>query len=276
MSLRSLLIVAVILAPVLARAQTAPTSDFSPPPLVPSSPPPMPPLEPSAPPPAAPPISPGTPAPPGAYSPGQPQTGYQYSPYGQPNKPPEGPEVGLMVQESLFGMLTAAGTSVLPYFFMFVVGGLQSLDPTISSVLLLLIFGSVPLAVSSTEIGIANGSRFYYSESWPATLCGLAAEAAVLGIYYFQGWIPPSTASGGAPRAGGSVELLLIGSAVAVPLIEMIVINAFKQPKTGLTGIPLTRRDGPRLGLPYLSPLLVQTATGPSLGVNLGLVNVRF
>src|SRR5690242_1926474 len=103
------------------------TTDFPPPPLVPAPttapaavppPPPMPPPE--APPPQA--QNPGTPPPP-QLVPNHP------SPYGAPRplqdeKAPV--EYGLMISESLFGMLTSAGVSLLPYFLLlsnFVNGG---------------------------------------------------------------------------------------------------------------------------------------------------------
>ena len=51
------------------------------------------------------------------------KSGYQYSPYGQPKSQEKpGPEIGLMVSESLFGALTAAGVTVLPYFLLFANG----------------------------------------------------------------------------------------------------------------------------------------------------------
>ena len=121
---RSILLIA-LLGSVGAWAQTATsaavpattTPDFSPPPLVPATPPPEPAADPSAPPMTPPPtLTPqSTPAQPG-YVPGQPGSGYTYSPYGNargtPQKAP-GPEIGLMVSESLFGMLSAAGTTIV-------------------------------------------------------------------------------------------------------------------------------------------------------------------
>ncbi|MBL9039845.1 MAG: hypothetical protein JNG84_15110, partial [Archangium sp.] len=85
-----------------ALAQGTPPG-WSPPPLVPASP--------EAPPPPPPPSVPGV-APKLTPS----SQAYPYSPYGPGAKEPLEPEIGLMVSESLFGMLTAAGVTVLPYF----------------------------------------------------------------------------------------------------------------------------------------------------------------
>src|SRR5438067_13529227 len=49
--------------------------------------------------------------PPGALPP---QLGSPFAPTPVPR--PEGPEYGLMITESLFGVVTAAGVSLLPYF----------------------------------------------------------------------------------------------------------------------------------------------------------------
>ena len=173
MSLKNLMIV-LVLAPMVALAQTTTTPDFSPPPMVPASPPPMPPADPST--------QPGTPPPPSTvpgpgYVPGQQgRSAYPYSPYGQPRaeeKP--GPEVGLMVSEALFGSLTAAGVTVLPFFLILANG--QIGDPTLSSIIFCLIFGAAPLAVAQTQVSLANGSRHYSTEMWIPALVGLAGMA---------------------------------------------------------------------------------------------------
>ena len=116
------------------------------------------------------------------YVPGQAaRSGYPYSPYGQPKSQEKpGPEIGLMVSESLFGALTAAGVTILPYFLLFANGATFG-DETISSVIFVLIFGAMPLAVAQTEVSLANGSRFYQTDTWPAALAGLGGMAAVLG-----------------------------------------------------------------------------------------------
>ena len=282
----ALLMMALLLVlPLAARAQ-APGSDFPPPPLVPASPPPMPALEPTPAPPAAQPgtISPGTPPPPGAVAPGgqtylpgsRPPSGYAYSPYGAPRggeKP--GPEVGIMVSESLFGMLSAAGVAVLP-FLMFYTGVpgmslLGQVDPTVGSVLLIAMFAAIPMSVSQTIISIANGSRFYVSEGWPAQLSGLLAEAGVLGLYYLTGWMP-LTAKG----SGGNAALLFAGTIIAVPLVEMAVTNLAKQPRFAAAGLSGDARGTLTAGLPVPTPAFFQSAQGPVLGVNLPLVSMRW
>ena len=178
-------ILLMLVTPVAAFAQT---EELTPPPLVTGTPPPPP-----APEPGGLLVQPGTPPPPGmmpppGYVPGhQPNTGYPYSPYGSPlatgdQKPPL--EVGLMVSESLFGMLTSAVIALLPYYLLLrpmVIGnGAISNDSTVNTAIFVLVYASLPLAVSQTQISLANGSRYYESDTWPAALAGLAAEAAVL------------------------------------------------------------------------------------------------
>lgn len=272
MSLKSLMI-AVVLVPLVGLAQTvAPTPDFSPPPMVPAAPPPMPPAEPT-------PTQPGTPPPPGpAYVPGQQgKSAYPYSPYGQPRaqeKP--GPEVGLMVSESLFGSLTAAGVTVLPYFLLF--GNGQLGDPTLSSIIFCLIFGAAPLAVAQTQVSLANGSRHYQTEMWIPALVGLAGEAGVLGIFYATGWLPTSQASGGVPN-GGSVAWLMIGAIGIVPLMQMAAINLFKQPKAGqafgVIGDPV-KGIGVAFAPPTAAPILAPSASGTTMGVQLSFLRGNF
>ncbi len=267
MSLKTLLIT-VVLVPMVGLAQTVtPTPDFSPPPMVPAAPPPMPAPEPTTP------ANPGTPPPPSM----QPKTAYPYSPYGQPKaqeKP--GPEVGLMVSESLFGALTAAGVTVLPYFLLF--GNNQIGDPTLSSIIFCLIFGAAPLAVAQTQVSLANGSRHYQTEMWIPALVGLAGEAGVLGIFYATGWLPTSQASGGVPN-GGSVAWLMIGAIGIVPLMQMAAINLFKQPKAGqafgVIGDPV-KGMGIAFAPPTAAPILAPSASGTTMGVQLSLLRGNF
>ncbi len=251
---------------------------WSAPPMVPSTPPPTPAAEPGAPPVnAAPTNTPGTPPPPSMVPPntyvpgGGSATGYQYSPYGQPKaaeKP--APEIGLMVSEGLFGMLTAAGIVVLPYFLLFSGNPLGGLDPTISSVIFIAIFAAVPLAVAQTQVSLANGSRHYFSEMWPAALVGLAGQAAVLGLYYLtlRGQTPGSV--------NGSVPLLFIGAIGIVPLMQMALINLIKQPKMKFAGLNYKPGEGLAVGIPMPSPLFAQTTQGLSMGVQLPFINMQF
>jgi hypothetical protein len=275
MRLARSLVLLVTLVPVFAWAQTVtPTPDWTPPPMVPASPPPMPAPEPNTPPPAA--VQPNTPPPPGSYVPGQPgRSGYPYSPYGQPKaqeKPPV--EVGLMVSESLFGALTAAGITVLPYFLLFSNGSLG--DPTLSSIIFALIFGAAPLAVAQTQVSLANGSRFYQSEMWIPALVGLVGMAGVLGVFYATGWLPTAQASGGVPN-GGSVAWLMIGAIGIVPLLQMAAINLFKTPKPGfmVLGDP-ERKQGVAFAPPTAGPILGPTGRGDQLGVQVSLLRGRW
>jgi len=285
---RSTFIIALLLS-AAAFAQTATpapvvapttTPDFSPPPLVPATPPPEPAADPSAPPMTPPPGAltpqPGTPTPPG-YVPGQPGSGYTYSPYGQgrnaaPRKPP-GPEVGLMVSEALFGMLSAAGTTILPYFLLGLGSGVQG---DIMGILTVALFALTPVVVSQTQVGIANGSAYYKTDAWIPLLVGLASEGIVLTTYYFANgktFVPPSpyASSGAAPRDQSAVIWLFIGSLGVVPLLQMVSINLFKAPKTGilakLGGPP--DKNGFSVGLPMPAPVLSRTQAGLSVGAQM-------
>src|SRR5206468_1741466 len=135
--------------------------------------------------------------------------------------------------ESLFGMLTSAGVSLLPYFLLlrgFIEGdaskGGIAFDNTVGWLITILIFAATPLSSAQTEVSLANGSRWYYSETWPAALTGIAAEGAIIGLSYL-------TRGGGA----GSVQpqlnpyVLLVGTIAFVPLIEMALINLVKSPR---------------------------------------------
>jgi hypothetical protein len=70
--------------------------------------------------------------------------------------------------------------------------------------------------------------------------------------------------------------LLLIGSIVAVPLIQMAVLNLTKTPRFK----PYVWGDKPghrlELGLPSASPIVAETRAGRSIGVNLSLLNGTF
>ncbi|MBM4779950.1 MAG: hypothetical protein GQE15_19770 [Archangiaceae bacterium] len=272
-------VMVALLVPALARGQT---SGFSPPPLIPAPPPAAP--DPNGPPPAPPVDSQyGTPAPPTNTPPAKP-----YMPYGnQAPKEPPGPEVGLMVSESLFGMLTAAGILVLP-FFLLINGGLFSGDPVVGTVITALLFGSAPLAIAQTQVSIANGSRNYYSEMWPAALAGLAAQAAVLGLTYLTGGGAivrnTITCPAGTPTTGSSVPtgcgndvVLLVGAIVAVPLIQMAVLNLTKQPRFKSAIASRDPKSGAlSIGLPTPTPLIGPTSSGFSVGASVSLIDWRF
>lgn len=285
MSFKSLMFV-VVLAPMLAFAQdtTSSTQEFSPPPLVPASPPPMPPPEPTSQPQAAPTTNPGTPAPPGAYAPNAPNSGYTYSPYGQgrnaQNKAPPPPEVGLMISETLFGILSAAGPTVLPYVLL---NGVGAFDPNIMGVLLVALFGLTPIIVAQTQAGIANGSPYYQVDTWIPLVVGLVAQAGVLLTFYFANtyfegkpsFVPPplfsGASTGGVPPDQGAVVWLFIGSLGVVPILQMAAINIFKQPKKSLFaawGKP-PDKNGFSLGLPTAAPVVSRTQEGVGYGAQL-------
>jgi hypothetical protein len=265
-----------LLLPTLALGQTAPTppagGELTPPPLIEASSPDVPPGTATPPPPVvAPAPNPygpyGQQPPYGAPPPGMyPGYGSPYGvPYGQQSRlPPPGPEVGLMVTETLFGALTAAAISLLPYFLILAPTTTCQptltvtycstfyIDPTVQTVLTIVIFGSVPLAVAETELGIANGSRYYVSEAWPAMLAGLGMEGAVLGLTY---WVNTSN--------GSAAEwILLAGTVGVVPLFTMTIINLTKQPRyrmlPGPTGALLnfSPDTGMLTSLPMPEPLV--------------------
>jgi hypothetical protein len=285
------LMTACVLLGSFAAAQTPTTSDvpLAPPPLVTAPPPPpMPTPEPipsSTPPSVRP--APGTPPPPTSVPPNYgSQSAYQYSPYGTPqlaNTKP-GPEVGLMVSESLFGMLTASGTFLLPYFLVnATTGGLSGgtglfdQDSTVGTIILIGLAAAVPLSVTQTQISIANGSRFYISESWPNSLAGLGASAAVMGLFYATGWLGTPTISGGVPKSG-SRPLLLIGMSAFVPLVQMAITNLTKQPKFQVSASnDIKPGHGLTLTMPAPMPVLTQSATGgTTVGLGVSVLNGRF
>jgi hypothetical protein len=293
--LRALLL--MLLLPTLALGQTAPTippaGELTPPPLIEAGTPDVPPGTPTpAPPVVAPAPIPYGQQPYGAAPPGMyPGYGSPYGiPYGQQSRlPPPGPEVGLMVTETLFGALTAAAISLLPYFLILAPastcppappGSISYcstfyIDPTVQTVLTILIFGSVPLAVAETELGIANGSRYYVSEAWPAMLAGLGMEGLVIGLTY---WVNGMSGA----NAGSTAEwILLAGTVGMVPIFTMAIINLTKQPRyrmqLGPTGalFNFSPEGGLLTSLPMPEPLVRQgvSVTGsPFSGVSVSLL----
>ncbi|MHB8875774.1 MAG: hypothetical protein ACYC8T_18970 [Myxococcaceae bacterium] len=248
-----------VLLPALCFAQ----GELSPPPPPPDSPPPL----------VSVPDSPGAAPEPGPLQPGlqPPQTGYQYSPAA---KPPT--EVGLMISEAAFGMLTAAVAGLIPYFTM-VQPMLRDparfgLDATAATLIFALVFTAVPLSVAQTEISIANGSRYYYAESWTASLPGLAAQGAVIGMYFLMG---------GANSGSTGEMLLLVGSVLFTPLVEMAVLNLAKTPRGQGSGAPpgmvsYTPEGGLSAGLAMPSPIVGTTRLGQTLGMSVPLAGGRF
>jgi hypothetical protein len=245
--------------PAAASAQGSADAPLPLPPLVEAegTPPPPPPPEP-APPPSS------------SYVPGQKSAvPYPYSPAvpTEPARPP--PEVGLMITESLFGMLTAAGTGLLGWYLLVKPLTQSGIDPAIGNLIFGLTFASVPMAVAQTQLNLANGSRYYYSESWPAYLSGLGAQAAVLGLFYLVGGV----------NSPWGERLLLVGTVVGVPLTTMAVINLTKQPRRGPRVGSLLGWDpasGLVVSVPRFSPTALRTARGASPGLFLGLAEGRF
>jgi len=223
--------------------------DLSPPPLVEVAPEDPPRAAPSAP-----------PAAPAARPSGLQPSGYTYSPFADPvraaPRPPPGPEVGLMVSEVLFGALTAAPAVLLPYYLflkpVLAAPASMGLDANVAGLLFVMVFASVPLGVAQTELGIANSSRYYVTESWVASLSAVAGQAGIIGLYYLL-----HSSSPGAPAEA----VLLAGSVLGVPLITMAAINLGKSPRAagrgGAVGALLGRSpDGAwSLGMPAPLPL---------------------
>ncbi|HYV46933.1 MAG TPA: hypothetical protein VFA20_18840 [Myxococcaceae bacterium] len=187
---------------------------------------------------------------------------------------PEGPEYGLMITESLFGVVTAAGVCLIPYFLLRLVPGAigGTDDPTLQALILILTFSGVPLAVSQTEQSIAQGSRYYDVEGWPAPLGGLLTEAAVLGLYFWARGQPGADA--------GATEIFLIsGTVAAVPLVEMGMINFFKVPRSQLPpprSLFTADGQGVHLGLPAPQPFASMAGGRAGLGIQLPVLSGSF
>jgi len=189
--------------------------------------------------------------------------------------PKPGPEIGLMVTESLFGVLTSAGTALIPYYLLLkplALGG-GGVDAGLVNLIFIMTFSAVPLAVSQTEVSLANGSRYYYSDGWPAALGGLVAQAAVIGAYYL---LRPATQDGGE-------SVLLIGTVAFVPIATMAAINLTKGPRNkmgyGAMGnglIGYTPEGGLRAGIPLPLPILSRGGGITSAGVGFNLLSGRW
>jgi hypothetical protein len=78
------------------------------------------------------------------------------------------------------------------------------------------------------------------------------------------------------PPSPAPTLYLFIASVVGVPLLQMAAINLFKQPKFRASAFNYQAGEGFAIGLPTPSPYLAQTTAGPSVGVNLSLLNMRF
>lgn len=306
MSAKSILVVVVLLGASVSSAQSS--TDPSPPPLVPVSPPPMPSpepgvapatLQPTPPPLPASTVQPGTPPPPAAappsYVPGSPSyvpgtqpsyPGYPYSPYGSPvGREKPGPEVGLMVSEALFGMLTAGASLVLPYV-LFSLSGITDF-PTVGNIILIALMTVVPMATAQTQVGIANGSSSYQTETWVPLLAGLLGDALVYLTYVaWNGGFsqaPPTLfpansrdGTGVPPTVAPQIIYLLVAAAVGVPLLQMAAINLFKQPRFRPYAGSREPNKGLALGLPMPVPIFSQTSAGPSVGLGLSLLRGSF
>lgn len=215
---------------------------------------------------------PPTPPPPGAHLPNGNQSGYPYSPYGAPaQQPQELPvEYGLIATEYLFGVLTAAPIVLLPYI-LFLKGNVTqpgSQAAALNNILFLVIFATIPVAVAQTEVGLANGSRYYTVESWPAYLSGFLAQAMVIGLYYLAG-----------VTSGLAETLLLAGSILFVPAVETAAINYLKTPKPGFAPQAVFTRapgGGWSLGPPRVMPLFTRLTEGVRVGLSVPIAAGTF
>jgi hypothetical protein len=195
------------------------------------------------------------------------------------------PEIGIMVTESLFGMLTAAASLVLPYVLVSLVG--LTNDPTFGNVILIALMVAAPMATAQTQVGIANGSAYYQTESWIPLLTGLLGSALVYLTYvYWNGGFgnapptltPPAPTQGGTPAAvEPQILYLLIAASVGVPLLQMAAINLFKQPKYRPVAERADRRP-PAVALqaPTPMPVFSQTSTGLSVGFGVSFLRGTF
>jgi hypothetical protein len=213
----------------------------------------------------------------GYTSPGtqQPSPYTPYGTYGVNQMEPPGPEIGLMVSEALFGMLTSAGTALIPYYLLLKPLALASggsADAGLVNLVFVLTFAAVPLAVSQTELSLANGSRYYFSESWAPALGGLLAQAGVIGVYFLA---RPNTIDGGE-------AVLLIGTVAFVPIAEMIALNLTKQPRfktpgAGVSGlVSYSPEGGLQAGVPLPLPILSRGPSGIGAGIGFNLLSGKF
>lgn len=162
-----------------------------------------------------------------------------------------------MASESLFGVLTAAPAVLLPYYLflkpLLLGPSAAGMDPTVASLIFVMVFASIPMGVAQTELGIANTSRYYVTESWVASLAALGAQAGVIGLYYLLHSTSPT-----APAEG----VLLGGSVLAVPLITMAAINLGKSPRSAGRGagagalLSHSPGRGWSVGMPLVMPVL--------------------
>ena len=167
-----------------------------------------------------------------------------------------------MVTETLYGMLTAAGGTVP--FILLSLSGFLSPPSTLTTLIYLLVFAAIPPAVAQTEVSTANGSRYFVSETWPASLAGLGAMAMVLTVRHLM-WPNPVGDEG--------LAFLLIGAIGFVPITEMIVINLTKQPRhavaPGPVGLITFREDHVFVSAPPVMPFVGSSRLGPVTGVYL-------
>lgn len=212
----------------------------------------------------------------------QPPPGESASPLVPVDGPaPPPPEIGLMAMEGALGILTAAGMGLLLYYLALkpisqgaANIGVGPISPEVETILYLVVFLGVPLSVAQTEVRIANGSPYYASANWPASLAGLGAEGAVLGLYF----LTRDTA------VDRGEALLLIGTVAVVPLIQMAVINLTKVPRHTLPAdanrmysLVNVGSDGSvRLGVPMPRPTLLPGPRGVELGARISLLGGRF
>lgn len=192
------------------------------------------------------------------------------------------PEVGLMVSETAFGALTALGTVGLP-FALYKFGALDQMsggNAVIPQILVLLALAGSPLAVSGTQVGIANQSRHYVAEAWPAQLATLGMQAAVVGVFYLAGGFAGPTWQQAFGRPNGEL-FLLIGSVALVPAAGTVALNLTKQPRGavpfgGPGALAYTPEGGLRLGVPAPQPLFAAEAARGLAGVLVPLASGRF
>lgn len=184
-----------------------------------------------------------------------------------------------MISQTAFGALSAAGTALVPYLLFQKANALGTSDPMIANLVTLLAIAGTPLAVSSTQVGIANQSRFYFSDAWPSQLAGLGAQAVVIGAFYLAGGFPVQGLSG-FNRPNGEL-ILLIGTLGVVPLASMAAINLTKVPRSvgyggGFGALRLSSDGTLQAALPAPIPLMDQTRPGQFSGVLLPLASGAF
>ena len=184
-----------------------------------------------------------------------------------------------MVTEAAMGILTAAGSALLPFFLIKQTGAAG--PGAIGEVITLLGVVGTPFAVASAEHGIAMQSRYYTVEAWPTQLAGLGTQGAVLGLFYLLGGFPQGGNSSIFQALSTSEIALLVGTVGIVPIAEMIVLNLTKTPRSqvpfgGFGAVRYTPEGGLQVAAPSPQPLFAPARGNALDGMLVPVASGRF